>query len=173
MGLLMNTDRIEKKILLKAPCERVWHAIADSGLFGSWFGVAFDGPFVAGARLTGRIVPTSVDAEIAKLQKPYEGKAFEFTVDRIEPMRKFSFHWHPYAVDPGVDYSKEPTTLIVFELEEISGGTLLTISESGFDQIPLERRAKAFAANDAGWAMQAKLIEKYLAMQHVTRTHDG
>jgi len=83
-------------------------------------------------------------------------------------MRKFSFRWHPYAVDPGVDYSKEPTTLIVFELQEISGGTLLTISESGFDQIPLERRAKAFAANDAGWVMQVKLIEKYLAMQHVT-----
>jgi uncharacterized protein YndB with AHSA1/START domain len=161
----MNTDRIEKKVLLHAPCERVWQAISDPARFGSWFGVAFDGPFVAGARLTGRIVPTSVDAEIAKLQKPHEGKPFEFFVDRIEPMRRLSFRWHPYAVEPGVDYSKEPTTLVVFELEKVPGGTLLTISESGFDQIPLERRAKAFAANEGGWAKQTTLIEKYLAMQ--------
>jgi uncharacterized protein YndB with AHSA1/START domain len=159
----MNTDRIEKKILLHASCERVWHAISDARKFGSWLGVAFDGPFVAGARLTGKIVPTSVDPEIAKLQKPYEGVAFEFFVDSIEPMRRISFRWHPYAVEPGVDYSKEPTTLIVFELEEVSGDTLLTISESGFDQIPLARRAKAFTANDGGWTMQTKLIEKYLA----------
>jgi hypothetical protein len=91
--------------------------------------------------------------------------AFEFFVEGIEPMRMCSFRWHPHAVEPGVDYSKEPTTLIVFELEEVSGGTLLTISESGFDKIPLARRAKAFAANDGGWTMQTKLIEKYLAMQ--------
>src|SRR5580700_740693 len=161
----MNTDRIEKKILSRAPRERVWNAISDSRQFGSWFGMAFDGPFVAGASLTGKIAPTSVDAEIAKLQKPHEGLAFEFFVDRIEPMRRCSFRWHPHAVEPGVDYSKEPTTLIVFELEEVSGGTLLTISESGFDKIPLARRAKAFAANDGGWTMQTKLIEKYLAMQ--------
>jgi len=167
----MNTDRIDKKVLLKAPRERVWNAIADSARFGSWFGVAFHGPFVAGARLTGTIVPTSVDAEIAKLQKPHEGKAFAFTVDRIEPMRTFSFRWHPYAVDLSIDYSKQPTTLVVFELEEVAGGTLLTISESGFDQIPLERRAKAFAANDGGWTMQTRLIEAYLAMEHGTQTH--
>ena len=163
--LLMNTDRIEKKILLHATRERVWQAISDSKQFGIWFGVAFDGPFAEGARLTGRIVPTTVDSEVAKLQKPHAGMAFEFAVDRIEPMRRFSFRWHPFAVEPSVDYSKEPTTLIVFELQEVSGGTLLTISESGFDQIPLARRAKAFAANDGGWTMQTKLIERYLAMQ--------
>ena len=117
------------------------------------------------AKSVARIVPTSVDPEAAKAQKPYEGMAFDFVVDRIEPMRLISFRWHPHAVEPGVDYSTEPTTLIVFELEEVSGGTLLTISESGFDKIPLARRAKAFAANDGGWTMQTKLIEKYLAMQ--------
>src|ERR1700693_5040906 len=161
----MATSRLEKKILLHAPHERVWHAISEAKQFGSWFGVAFDGPFVAGARLTGRIVPTSVDAEIAKLQEPFKGLVFEFFVDGIEPLRGFAFRWHPYAVEPNVDYSKEPTTLVVFELQEISGDTLLTISESGFDQIPLARRARAFAANDGGWAMQTKLIEKYLAVQ--------
>lgn len=161
----MIIDRIEKKVLLRAPRERVWQAISDSKRFGSWFGMAFDGPFVAGERLTGRIVPTSVDAEIGKLQKPYEGFPVELFIDRIEPMRRFSFRWHPYAIEPGVDYSKEPMTLVLFELEEVSGGTLLTITESGFDNIPLARRAKAFAANDGGWTKQMQLIEKYLALQ--------
>jgi uncharacterized protein YndB with AHSA1/START domain len=160
-----NTDRIEKQIVLQAPIARVWDAVSDAQAFGSWFGAAFEGPFQAGARLAGRIVPTSVDADVAKLQKPHEGKAFEFWVERIEPMRRISFRWHPYAVDSGVDYSGEPTTLIVFDLEEVPGGTRLTISESGFDKIPLARRAAAFKANDGGWEHQSKLIQKYLAMR--------
>jgi uncharacterized protein YndB with AHSA1/START domain len=159
----MSSDRIEKKILLHAPCERVWRAISDSSQFGSWFGVAFDAPFTAGARLTGRVVPTTVDAEIAKLQEPYAGITFECVVDRVEPMRRLSFRWHPSAVEPGVDYSSEPMTLVEFQLEEVEAGTSLTITESGFEQIPLARRAQAFAANDGGWTMQTRLIEKYLA----------
>jgi uncharacterized protein YndB with AHSA1/START domain len=159
-----SSDRIEKKVLLQAPRERVWRAISDSKQFGSWFGVELDSPFVAGTRVTGKIAPTTVDAEVAKMQKPYAGLAFEITVDRVEPMRYFSFRWHPGALDPGIDYSKEPTTLVTFELEEASGGTMLTITESGFDRIPLERRAKAFAGNEQGWSHQTKLIEKYLAL---------
>jgi uncharacterized protein YndB with AHSA1/START domain len=159
-----NTDRIQQKVLLRATRTRVWQAIADSTQFGSWFGVKFDGPFVAGTTLSGRIVPTAVDAEVAASQKPYEGMVFQFLVDRIEPMRVFSFRWHPYAVDPAVDYSKEPPTLVVFELEEVTGGTMLTVTESGFDKISLERRAKAFAANEKGWSEQVKLIDKYLAL---------
>ncbi len=161
----MSTDRIEKRIFLRATPERVWEAVSDAQQFGTWFGVAFDGPFAEGVRLTGRIVPTAVDAEVAKLQEPHAGKPFEFSVDRIDAPSRISFRWHPFAVEPGVDYSQEPTTLIEFVLEESDGGTLLTISESGFDQIPLARRATAFAANDGGWTMQAKLIEKYLAME--------
>jgi uncharacterized protein YndB with AHSA1/START domain len=159
----MSTDRIEKQILLRAPRERVWRAISDAKEFGSWFGVRFDGPFAEGARLTGKITPTTVDAEVAKMQEPYAGKAFDWTVERIEPMRRLAFRWHPHAVDSGVDYSKEPTTLIEFELLDAPGGILLKISESGFDQIPLERRAKAFKANEGGWEHQTRLIEKYLA----------
>lgn len=158
-----STDRIEKRALLRAPLDRVWRAISDSGEFGSWFGVRFDGPFVAGAHLTGRIVPTTVDPEVAEGQRPYEGLRFDITVDRIEPMRLLSFRWHPYAVDPDVDYSSEPTTLVVFELEEAPDGTLLTITESGFDEIPLSRRATAFEMNEQGWKAQITLIEKYLA----------
>jgi uncharacterized protein YndB with AHSA1/START domain len=159
----MNTDRIEKKVLLRAPRERVWRAISDSTDFGTWFGVKFDGPFVAGASLRGVTVPTKVDPEVAKAQKPYEGKAFEMTVEQIEPERLLSFRWHPYAIEPGVDYSAEPTTLIVFSLEEADGGVLLTVTETGFDQIPLARRAKAFTANERGWEKQMQLIEAYLA----------
>jgi len=157
------TDRIEKSLLLRAPQARVWRAISDAREFGSWFGVAFDGPFVAGARLTGRIVPTQADAEVAKAQEAYAGMKFECVIDGIEPMRLFSFRWHPYAVDPAVDYSKEPMTLVVFQLEEAPGGTRLTITESGFDGIPAHRRAEAFTRNDQGWTAQGKLLEKHLA----------
>jgi len=157
-----TTDRIEKKILLRAPLDRVWRAISDAREFGAWFGVAFDGPFVAGQPITGKMTPTQVDAEVAKMQEPYEGRAFDITVDRIEPERLFSFRWHPFAIEPGVDYSKEPSTLVVFELTKVEGGTLLTITESGFDGIPLERRVKAFTANEGGWEKQTQLIEKYV-----------
>jgi uncharacterized protein YndB with AHSA1/START domain len=160
---MTTTDRIEKSVLLRAPRERVWRAISDAKEFGSWFGAELDGPFVAGARLTGRIVPTTVDADVAKAQEPHRGMTFAFFVERVEPMRLLSFRWHPFAIDPEVDYSNEPTTLVEFELEDSAGGTEVRITESGFDQIPIERRAKAFAANDEGWAAQAKLIEKYLA----------
>ena len=160
----MNTDRIEKKVLLKAPIERVWRAISEAERFGSWFGMAFDAPFTEGARLTGRIRPTTVDAEVAAHQKPFEGHPFEIFIERIEPMKRFSFRWHPFAIERDVDYSKEPTTLIVFALEEAPDGVELTITESGFDRIPLERRAKAFAANEGGWTTQTQLIQKYLAL---------
>ena len=159
-----STDRIEKSVLLRAPRERVWRAISDSKQFGSWFGVQFDGPFVAGKSIVGKMVTTSVDAEVAKRQEPYKGHRFEFVVDRVEPMRLFSFRWHPFAMDSSVDYSKETPTLVAFVLEEVQDGTRLTVTESGFDQIPIERRAKAFAANEGGWAAQMKLVEKYLAM---------
>jgi uncharacterized protein YndB with AHSA1/START domain len=159
----MTADRIEKNILLRAPRKRVWRALSDSTEFGTWFGMKFDGPFVPGARMRGVIVPTTVNAEVAKAQKEHEGKAFEITIEKIEPERLFSFRWHPHAVERGVDYSSEPTTLIVFLLEEMADGVMLTVTESGFDQIPLARRAKAFTANEQGWGMVVHLIEEYLA----------
>ena len=159
----MSTDRIEKKILLHAPRTRVWRAISDSKEFGTWFGMKFDGPFVPGAVMRGVIVGTKVNAEVAKAQKEYEGMSGEITIERIEPERLFSFRWHPFAVERGVDYSAEPTTLIVFTLEETPDGVLLTVTESGFAQIPLERRSKAFTANEQGWTMVLKLVEEYLA----------
>src|ERR1700712_2784662 len=156
-------DKIEKHITLRAPLARVWSAISDSKQFGSWFGCALDGPFVAGKPAKGTIQPTQVDPEVAKLQEPHKGAAFHIEVERVEPMRLFSFRWHPYAIEPGTDYSSEPMTLVQFELQEIEPGkTLLKITESGFDRVPLARRAEAFKANEGGWAHQSKLIEKYV-----------
>jgi uncharacterized protein YndB with AHSA1/START domain len=103
-----------------------------------------------------------VDVEVAKAQQPYEGLPFEISVDRIEPKKLFAFRWHPFAVERGVDYSREPTTLIVFALEDVADGTMLTVTESGFDRIPLARRAKALTANEGGWTMVMTLIEKHL-----------
>ena len=156
----MSTDRIEKKVLLRAPRERVWRAVSDAQAFGTWFGVAFDGPFVEGQVVTGKIVPTKVDPTVAAHQEPYTGMACDITVERIEPERLFSFRWHPGA-EPDVA-PDAPTTLVTFELEPVAEGTMLTITESGFDRIPLERRAKAFADNEGGWEIQSTLVAKYL-----------
>jgi uncharacterized protein YndB with AHSA1/START domain len=161
----MSRDRIEKKILLCAPRKRVWRALADSTEFGSWFGVKFGGPFVPGACMRGVIVATTVNAEVATAQKKYEGMAFEITIEQIEPQRLFSFRWHPFAIERDVDYSVEPTTLVVFTLEEAADGVMLTVTESGFDRIPLARRAKAFTANEQGWSIVVKLLEEYLVQK--------
>lgn len=151
----MSTDRIQKQILLRAPRKRVWRALTDSTEFGTWFGMKLDGPFKPGARVTGVIAPTKVDPEVGRMQKSHEGASFEMLIEKMDPERLFSFRWHALAGD-------EPTTLVEFLLEEASGGILLTVTHSGFDQIPLDRRAKVFADNEGGWTMMVKVIEKYV-----------
>jgi len=160
----MNTDRIEKEVLLRAPLERVWRAISDADEFGRWFGVRFDGPFVAGASVTGVMTPTAVDDEVAKAQEPYAGMADTWQIVTVEPQRRLAFRWHPFAIESGADYSKEPTTLVEFTLDETADGVLLRIVESGFDAIPADRRASAFEANNEGWTAQTELVRKYLAL---------
>ncbi|MGC4044417.1 MAG: SRPBCC family protein [Armatimonas sp.] len=159
----MSADCIEKNIVLRAPLSRVWKAVADSAEFGKWFGVKFAGPFVAGESLKGAMAPTLMDPKVAEMQQDFEGMPFEIWVEQVEPEQVFSFRWHPYAIEEGKDFSQEPTTLVTFHLWEVDGGTSLTITECGFDQIPVDRRAKAFASNSEGWAIQTTLIEKYLA----------
>jgi uncharacterized protein YndB with AHSA1/START domain len=159
----MEMDRIVKKILLRAPRSRVWRALTDAQEFGSWFGMTLDGPFAPGVRVRGAIAPTKFDPEVAKTQKPYAGIPVDLFIQEIEPERLFSYRWHPGGVDPKIDYSKEPTTLVEFTLEDAEGGVLLTVTESGFENIPLSRRAEAFKADEAGWGMAIGLIEKYLA----------
>jgi uncharacterized protein YndB with AHSA1/START domain len=147
----VDTDRIEKEIVLRAPRSRVWRALTDAKEFGQWFRVEMKDPFTPGAPARGSITHPG-----------YEHVKFEVQVERMEPERLFSFRWHPYAVDPKQDYSKEPTTLVIFELEEVPEGTRLRVTESGFDQIPLERRAEAFRMNSEGWAEQVQNIARHV-----------
>jgi uncharacterized protein YndB with AHSA1/START domain len=145
-------NRIEKRIELKAPISRVWRALTDYREFGEWFRVKLDGPFVAGQVSRGQITYPG-----------YEHLKWEAVVQKMERERLFSFTWHPYAIDPKEDYSKEPPTLVEFRLEETAGGTLLLLTESGFDKIPAARRIEAFRMNDGGWAQQMTNIEKHVA----------
>lgn len=162
----MSADIIEKKILLRAPRERVWRAISDASEFGTWFGIRFEGPFAPGASVRGVMVPNMVDPEIAEAQKPYAGTSFSIEVERIEPEHLFSFRWNPCTPEPGAEELDCPSTLVEFVLEEAEGGVMLTVTESGFDRIPLERRAKAFSDNEGGWTMMVRCIEKYVSQQH-------
>ena len=146
-----TTDRIEKEILLRAPRGRVWRALTDSKDFGTWFQAVFQGPFRAGEWVHGRITYPG-----------YEHMEFDLLVEVLEPERRFVFRWHPNAVEPGIDYKKESTTQVTFTLEEVEDGTLLRLVESGFDSIPLERRAEAFQSNESGWTEQMRNIENYL-----------
>jgi uncharacterized protein YndB with AHSA1/START domain len=158
----MSTDRIEKRVLLRAPLDRVWRAISDAEEFGRWFGVRFEGPFVAGSSVTAAIAPTTVDHEVAKRQEAHAGVKSTWQIVAVEPRRRFAYRWHPFAVDPGIDYDREPTTLVEFTLSETPDGVLLTITESGFDAIPAARRSASFEANAEGWAIQTDLVRRYL-----------
>ncbi|MEJ7732207.1 MAG: SRPBCC family protein [Polyangiaceae bacterium] len=149
---MSQTDRIEKKIVLKAPRARVWRAISDSSEFGTWFRAKVDGPFVPGKRASGRITYPG-----------YEHLTFEVDVQRMEPETLLSLRWHPSAIDPKVDYSKEPTTLVEIRLAEVAGGTELTIIESGFDALPADRRETAWRSNEGGWQEQLGNIERHVA----------
>ena len=147
-----STDRIEKHVALRAPRSRVWRAITNADEFGTWFGVKLEGAFAEGAAVRGRITNPG-----------YDHVTMELLVERIQPELLFSYRWHPYAVEPGVDYTQEPTTLVEFRLDEVGGETILTIVESGFDRLPASRRAEAFRMNDGGWTSQVKRIERYVA----------
>jgi uncharacterized protein YndB with AHSA1/START domain len=144
-------DRIEKQIELKAPRSRVWRALTDYREFSEWFRVKLESPFVPGQTSCGQITYPG-----------YEHVRMEVVVQKLEPEHYFSYTWHPYAIEPGVDYSKEPATLVEFRLEETAGGTLLTVTESGFQKLPPERRATALRMNEGGWSEQLENIERHV-----------
>ena len=144
-------NRIEKQIEIKAPVSRVWRALTDYREFGEWFRVKLDGPFVAGQPSTGHMTYPG-----------YEHLKWEVAVDRIEPERLFSLRWHPYGVDPNIDYSKETPTLVEFTLSATVTGTRLVVTESGFDQVPEHRRDEAYRMNEGGWEIQVKNIQNYV-----------
>jgi uncharacterized protein YndB with AHSA1/START domain len=147
-----STDRIEKQIVLDAPRDRVWRALTDVREFNEWFGVELTEPFRLGSAVSGRIT-----------SRGYEHVVMTAWVETIDPEHRFAFRWHPHAVDSNVDYSSEPTTLVTFILEDVKGGTRLTVIESGFDALPESRRLQAFSGNAAGWAQQLEKIKRHLA----------
>jgi uncharacterized protein YndB with AHSA1/START domain len=148
---LAVSDRIEKQVRLRAPRSRVWRAITNAEEFGTWFGCRVHGPFVEGSAVRAKITTPG-----------YEHMTMELTIERVEPERYFAYRWHPYEVDLDRDYSQEVTTLVEFRLEDTGGQTTLTIVESGFDRVPLERRAKAYRGNEGGWTEQVRNIERYV-----------
>jgi uncharacterized protein YndB with AHSA1/START domain len=169
---MTSTDRIEKRVTLKAPVSRVWRAIADARELGTWFGFTFEGQFVAGKSISGTFDGKLDEAAIMEHQKkmglspsgvklPAKGAVF-CTVESIEPERYFSFRWLPYGIDAEADRENEPTTLVEFRLEPVAEGTLLTIVESGFDRVPAHRRMRAFRMNEGGWAAQTENLRKYV-----------
>ena len=148
-----STDRIERKILLKAPRVRLWRALSNAEEFGNWFGVDFKGKsLVAGNTVQGKITYPG-----------YEHVVMEVFIERVLPERLLSWRWHPAAIDPAVDYSQEPTTLVVFELADADGGVLLTVVESGLDAIPPARRASVYRMNSSGWDEQMGNVERHVA----------
>ena len=150
----MMNDRIEKRIDLKAPIDRVWRALADHRQFGQWFRVKMNDPFVPGQEAVGQV-----------LYPGYEHIIWRAVIQKMEPETYFSFTWHPYAVNPGVNYDQEEPTLVEFRLTPTPSGTLLVLTESGFDKIPAERRNEAFLRNDGGWNEQVRNIEAYVAQK--------
>ncbi len=146
-----SSDKIEKQIEVYASISRVWRAITDYQEFGQWFRVNLEGPFVVGQVTRGQITYPG-----------YEHVTMEVIVEAIEPEHRFAFWWRPYAIDPMVDYSSEPRTLVEFTLAVSSAGTLVRVTESGFDGIPAHRRDEAFRMNDGGWAAQVQNIQSYV-----------
>ena len=148
---MTQTDRIEKNVLLRAPKSRVWRALTNAQEFGTWFRVKLESDFAVGKNVTGNVTYPG-----------YEHLRFTVTVERMDAEQLFSFRWHPAAIDPKIDYSEEPTTLVELKLEEVAEGTRLTVVESGFDRIPAERRAEAFRMNSQGWATQMENIKAHV-----------
>jgi uncharacterized protein YndB with AHSA1/START domain len=146
-----TSDRIEKHFQVNAKRSRVWRAISDAGEFGTWFGMKLDRPFAPGATVFGRLTIPG-----------YDHVTLEIQVEKVEPEGYFSYRWHPYPMDPAIDYQAEPTTLVEFRLEETADGTAITIIESGFDRLPASRRAEAFRMNEAGWAGQSRKLAEYV-----------
>jgi uncharacterized protein YndB with AHSA1/START domain len=149
-------DCIEKRIELKAQVSRVWRALTDYREFGEWFRVKLEGPFVPGQISRGYITHPG-----------YEHVKWEAVIQKMDPERLFSFTWsHPKSLakeDYSPDYSQEPTTLVEFRLEKTASGTLLLLTESGFEKLPGDRRVEAFRRNDGGWTQQMKNIEAHVA----------
>jgi uncharacterized protein YndB with AHSA1/START domain len=152
MDTSLETDRIERSVVINAPRERVWHALSNAEEFGTWFGANLKGQtFAPGQRVRGPITICG-----------HEHVYFDVVMERIEPPSLLSYRWHPYPIDPAVDYTKEQPTLVTFLLKDTpDNGTLLTVVEEGFDKVPPHRRLEAFRMNSQGWEGQLRNITRH------------
>ena len=152
MSTVLDSNCIERSIVINAPRDRVWRALSNAEEFGTWFGARLQGQtFAPGQRVRGQITICG-----------HEDAWFDVVIERIEPQHLLSYRWHPYAVDPSVDYAKEQPTLVTFTLKDAPGkGTLLTVVESGFDKVPPQRRLEAFRMNSRGWEAQLDNIARH------------
>lgn len=148
----MTTDRIEKKIVLRASPARVWRAVSDAREFGAWFGVALEGDLAEGAHVRGRITTPG-----------YEHVVLDLWIERLEPEHRLAYRWHPHDVDPAASLADEPTTLVELTLRAVPDGTELTVVESGFDRLPAARRDLAFRENSQGWVEQLQNVARHVA----------
>jgi uncharacterized protein YndB with AHSA1/START domain len=156
----MSTDRIEKSAVLRAPLQRVWRAISDSGEFGTWFGMVVDGPFVQGVTVSCTMSGTAMDDDVAAEQRAHGAEAFPLHIVTVEEPKRFAFRWSPV---PDPDFA-DLTTLVEFTLTEVDDGVLLEIVESGFDVVPVEHRTSVFESNSHGWATQLDLVSRYVSV---------
>jgi uncharacterized protein YndB with AHSA1/START domain len=153
MSTMSDTDRIERSVVINAPRDRVWRALSNAEEFGTWFGANLKGQtFAAGQRTRGQITFAG-----------YEHVWFDVVIDRVEPKDLLSYRWHPYAIDSAVNYDEEQPTLVTFLLQDAPGnGTLLTVVETGFDNVPPQRRLDAFRMNSRGWEQQLACIVRHV-----------
>ncbi|MDO8772542.1 MAG: SRPBCC family protein [Burkholderiaceae bacterium] len=150
-----DTDRIERSIVLNASRSRVWRALSNAEEFGDWFGVNLkDKTFAPGQCVQGQMTI-----------KGHEDCMFDIVVERVEPEQLLSYRWHPYAMDPKIDYEKEQRTVVTFTLKDAGDGTLFTVLETGFDNVPPERRLEAFRMNSRGWEAQMGCLQRHVTPQ--------
>lgn len=155
---MANIDRIEKSVVLHAPLDRVWRAIADATEFGRWFGVRVDGPFVAGSVVNAEMTGTLIDEAVAAEQCAHPHGPFPLQIVSVQPRRQLAFRWNPL---PGTEFA-ELFTLVEFTLSETADGVRLTVVESGFDALPAGPRRSAWTDNDRGWTIQLDLVGRYV-----------
>ena len=147
---IAELSRIDRAIEIDAPPERVWRALTDANELAEWFQVSIEGKIAAGSA----VWMTSTHAQHA-------GQRFQVLITELTPPRRVVWQWHPGEVDPALDYSREPRTTVTFTLEPSPRGTRLSVSETGFDEISLARRAKVHADNSQGWTEVLVWLQKY------------
>ena len=144
-------SRIDRTIELNAPRERVWRALTNADELSAWFQVKIEGA-----------VAPDIDVWMTSLHPGHAGQRFRVRFTEMTPPERFVWEWHPGEVDPERDYSREPRTTVTFTLEPSARGTRLSVSETGFDEIALARRAKVYKDNSQGWLEVLVWLQTYV-----------